>query len=307
MKRTPAFLSALLLMALATFRAAEPASAVVDSLAGKKIVFLGDSITQAGQYVTFTAYYLERLNPQKSFDIYPLGLASETLSGLSEPNHANGLFPRPCLFERLGRLLARAKPDVVFACYGMNDGIYLPLDAARFAAFKKGVGRLVEQCQAAGVKEVFLITPPIFDATTKAGEFNYDSVLAAYAAWEMTLKVPGVHLIDLHTAMRKARKARSEVFSKDHVHPGDEGHLLMAKTILTALGEQVPDDPLATIQADPLYKQVDLLRAQRWANWMPHVGYTREKKVEPRPLGDAEMEAAKIQEKIDALRRHARL
>ena len=68
-----------------------------DSIAGKKTVFLGDSITQAGTYVSFASYYFQRLHPEKDFDIYPLGLASETLSGLSEEGHAGGRFPRPCL------------------------------------------------------------------------------------------------------------------------------------------------------------------------------------------------------------------
>ncbi len=276
----------------------------VDTVAGKKTVFLGDSITQAGGYVTFASYYLEKLYPQKDFAIYGLGLSSETLSGLSETNHAGGAFPCPCLFERLGRLLEKVKPDLVFACYGINDGIYQPLDDARFAAFKSGVTNLIGQCKAAGVKEIILITPPIFDATTKPGEFNYDSVMTEYAAWETTLKIPGVHVADLHTAMRKARDARTEVFSKDHVHPGDEGHLLMAKTALTALGIQIPDESLATIHADELFKQADLLRRHRSTHWMQHIGYTREKIVPPKPLGDTEIEAAKIQEKIDALRHH---
>ena len=297
--------SAVLLCALAFVEA--PAflwfSQPVDKLAGKRIVFLGDSITQGGGYISFASYYLDRLYPQKNFDIYPLGLSSETLSGLSETNHAGGKFPRPCLFERLGRLLEMTKPDVVFACYGINDGIYQPLDDGRFAAFINGVNKLIAQCQAAGVKHIFLVTPPIFDATTKSGEFNYDSVMTAYAAWERTLKIPGVKVIDLHTAMRKARDARPAVFSKDHVHPGEEGHLLMARTILAALGAQVPDEPLATIQADPLFKQADLLRRHRAIHWMQHIGYTREKTVTPQPLGDTEAEAVKIQERLDQLRR----
>src|SRR4051812_43089569 len=126
-----------------------------DALAGKRVVFLGDSITQAGGYVAFTTYYLEKLPPDKPFDVLGLGLASETLSGLSEDGHAGGKFPRPCLFERLGRLLEKAKPGVVFACYGINDGIYLPLGKDRFAAFQTGVKKLIDQCQAAGVKRVF--------------------------------------------------------------------------------------------------------------------------------------------------------
>jgi lysophospholipase L1-like esterase len=222
-----------------------------DALAGRRVAFLGDSITQAGGYVAFTTYYLERLHPDRDFDVLGLGLASETLSGLSEEGHAGGKFPRPCLFERLGRLLEKARPEVVFACYGMNDGIYLPLDKDRFAAFQKGVTRLIEQCKAAGAKQVYLITPPIYDFAPKAGEFNYDAVLAEYAKWETGLKVPGVTVIDLHTAMRAARDRRDQPFSPDKVHPGDDGHLLMAQTILTALGVKPPDETVAAVKADP--------------------------------------------------------
>jgi lysophospholipase L1-like esterase len=275
----------------------------VDAVAGKRAVFLGDSITQSGGYVTFITYYLEKLHPKKDFDILGLGLASETLSGLSEDGHAGGKFPRPCLFERLGRLLDKAKPDVVFACYGMNDGIYQPLDDARFTAFKKGVTKLIEQCKEAGVKEVYLATPPIYDFTPKDKEFNYDAVLTEYAKWETELKVPGVRVIDLHTAMRKARDARNEPFSKDKVHPGDDGHLLMAGTVLAALAVKVPDETVADVRKDPLYKLVAEKRSLRSAQWMKHIGYTREAVVAPQPLGTVEANAAKVQEKIDALRR----
>ena len=41
--------------------------------------------------------------------------------------------------------------------------------------------------------------------------------------------------------MRRARDARTEVFSRDHVHPGPEGHLLMAQPILGGFGIEVPD------------------------------------------------------------------
>ena len=49
---------------------------------------------------------------------------------LSEPGHAGGAFPRPELYERLERVLERAKPDLIVACYGMNDGIYHPFTQA---------------------------------------------------------------------------------------------------------------------------------------------------------------------------------
>ena len=103
--------------------------------------------------------------------------------------------------------------------------------------------------------------------------------------------------------MRKARDARTAPFSGDKVHPGDDGHLLMAKTVLTALGAEVPDEGVAAIKADPLFKLVEQKRAMRSAAWMRHIGYTREKAVKPEPLGTAEADAARLQEEIDAIRR----
>ena len=278
-------------------------AASVDSLANQKIVVLGDSITQGGGYVSFMDYYLQKLRPQARFEVYPLGLSSETVSGLSEPGHAGGKFARPALSERLPRVLEKMRPDVVFACYGMNDGIYQPLEEKRFQAFKDGINHLLDSCQKAGVKRIILVTPPIYDATTKAGEFNYDTVLTAYAAWEKTLQRPGLEVVDLHTAMRTAREKRTEVFSRDRIHPGDEGHLLMARTILTGVGLDTPEEPLAKIKADPLFQQVDLLRRYRATHWMNFTGYSREKVVTPTPLGDAEAQAAKIQAKINELRK----
>ena len=279
------------------------ASTAIDSIAGKKTLFLGDSITQGGTYVSFTSYYLQRLHPDREFDIYPLGLSSETVSGLSEKGHAGGRFPRPSLFERLDRVLTKVKPEVVFACYGINCGIYKPLDQARFTAFKTGVKRLIADCRKAGVSQIYVVTPPIYDATTKKGEFNYDSVMTAYAAWEMTIEMEGVKVIDLHSAMRKARDVRSEVFSRDRVHPGKEGHLFMATSILQGLGVEVPKEEVAVIQKDPLFMKVDQLRSFRGKQWMKHVGYNREKLVKPQPLGDTEAKVATMQADIDKLRR----
>ena len=277
----------------------------VDTLSGNKVVFLGDSITQTGTYISFLEYYLDKLYPRKNFDFYAIGLASETVSGLSEEGHARGEFPRPCLFERLGRALERIKPEVVFACYGINDGIYKPFDDERFAAFTNGVLMMVEQCKAAGVQQIFLLTPPIYDydKPRRENDFNYDEVMIRYAAWETSLKIPGVFIVDLHTAMRKARSGRNECFSKDRIHPNDDGHLVMAKTILKAFGVNVPDESAEIIRTDPLFIQIDERRIHRGTAWRHGIGFTREKQVEPQPVEDKEVEAVKMQGKIDAMRR----
>lgn len=275
---------------------------LVGVLEGKRVAFLGDSITQDGRYVSFVTYYLNRLYPAKEFSIYGLGLGSETVSGLSEEGHAGGAFPRPCLFDRLGPLLEKLKPEVVFACYGMNDAIYQPLDSGRFAAYKRGVRKLVTDCRAAGVGEIFLITPPIYDDEEGVGAAGYDDVLAAYGEWLLSLRSDDLHVIDLHGPMRKARDARAEPLAGDKVHPGDEGHLLMGRVVLDGLGVVVPEEGVETIQGDPMFKLVDRLRRHRWDGWMRHIGYTREKTVEPQALGDSEEEAKRMQEEINVLR-----
>src|SRR5436309_2409763 len=76
---------------------------------GERVVFFGDSITYAGGYVQYVEAYLRTRFPGRTFTLINLGLASETLSGLSEPDHP---YPRPDLHERLERALRATKPDV---------------------------------------------------------------------------------------------------------------------------------------------------------------------------------------------------
>src|SRR3989454_3392034 len=132
----------------------QPKSRAVLPSKVKRVVFLGDSITHAGNYVALVEAYFVTRYPQRSIEFINLGLPSETVSGLSEQGHAGGQFPRPDLHERLGRVLDRTKPDTVIACYGMNDGIYLPFAAERFAAFSNGLVRLRERVAAAGAKMI---------------------------------------------------------------------------------------------------------------------------------------------------------
>ncbi len=206
----------------------------------KRIVFLGNSITYAGQHITYIDAYLSIRYPQKNYEIINLGLPSETVSGLSEPNHANGEFPRPSLHDRLERLLAQTKPDLIFACYGMNDGIYMPLEEGRFEKFKDGISRLHKEVVKQGA-EIIHITPPIYDGQKGKA---YADVLEVYSDWLMTQQRSSRwNVIDVHRPMKQELKIRrledpDFVFTKDGVHPNTAGHFIMAKTILLYLGAE---------------------------------------------------------------------
>ena len=124
------------------------------------MVFLGDSITYAGQYIDFLEAYLRIKNPQLRCEFLDLGLPSETVSGLSEPG-MRGAIPASRLRERLDRVLDQTRPGLVVACYGMNDGIYYPFSEERFAKFQEGM----KTCGRARPAEApeSCMTPPVFD------------------------------------------------------------------------------------------------------------------------------------------------
>lgn len=208
----------------------------------KRIVFLGDSITASGKYVAdFDAWLATRkLDPAPV--IVDAGLSSETVSGLSEDGHAGGKFPRPDLHERLDRILAVTKPDLVFACYGINCGIYLPFDEERFSRYQAGYTKLKEKVEAAGAK-LIVITPPFYDdKRKKTGDFSYNEVLDRYTAWLVSQREQGWQVIDLHTAMTRAMadgRAKDPAFhfQPDAVHPNDAGHWFMASQLIAWFGD----------------------------------------------------------------------
>ena len=214
----------------------------------KRVVFLGDSITHAGGYVAVLETAMRLQDPQADIEFLNLGLPSETVSGLSEPGHAGGAFPRPDLHERLARVLEQSKPELVVACYGMNDGIYYPLGEERFESFKDGMERLHIAVEKSGAKIIHM-TPAFFDALPikdrllPAGRDEYrqpydgyDDVLTEYSKWLLSKKRAGWIVLDVHEAMKvavmKKREAEpSFTFAGDGVHPNFEGQLVIAEPL----------------------------------------------------------------------------
>jgi lysophospholipase L1-like esterase len=208
----------------------------------KRIVFLGDSITYGGHYVTCIDAWLTMKHPGSERVVINLGLSSETVSGLSEEGHAGGRFPRPNLHERLSRILAKTKPDLVFACYGMNCGIYQPADPKRLKSYQVGILKLREAIKG----ELIHITPWSYDHSrgrTKTKDYN-EAVLGGFTSWLLERKEKdGWHVIDLHGPMSaeilKRRKADPEfTFQRDGVHPNEEGHWFAAQQLIRSFGDE---------------------------------------------------------------------
>lgn len=281
----------------------------------KRIVFLGDSITHDGRFISVIEARLRQEGISPLPELLNLGLPSEGCTGLTEPGHP---FPRPNVHERLDRVLEKAAPDVVVVCYGMNDGIYHPFSEQRFAAYQSGIREIVAKVQRSGAMLV-LMTPPAFDplpmakqgklAKADAPKFawtdiyeDYDAVLERYAEWVMALYEPVDMVIDLHTLVNAhlARMRAADpgyVMSGDGVHVDAAGQALLAETILQPWGF-----PAGAADVDPeLLALVNRRQQLLHAAWLSHTGHTRPGVQEGLPLEQANAEAATIDREIGAV------
>jgi lysophospholipase L1-like esterase len=286
----------------------------INPIRGKKrILFLGDSITHSGGFVAWIETQL-RLQSDEVPVILNVGLSSETCSGLSEPDHP---FPRPEVHTRLDAALAKVQPDLVFACYGMNDGIYYPFSEDRFKAYQVGVNKLIKKVHASGAKLV-LMTPSPFDPTPLRGTKkikpkgeakyawfsmyeNYDAeVLARYAAWIMEQKGRVEKVIDLHTPMLKyATKQRISnpkfTLTPDGIHPDAMGHRIIGQTISKSCGLKHIEPDAKLLQV--VNRKMVLLHDA----WLSHVGHKRPGVKAGLPLKEAEEKATELEQEINAL------
>jgi lysophospholipase L1-like esterase len=288
----------------------------------KRIVFLGDSITYAGGYIDDIEAYLVTRYPNQRFEVINLGLPSETVSGLSEPNHAGGKFPRPDLHERLDRVLDRTKADLVVACYGMNDGIYYPFSDERFRKYQDGV----ETLRAAVAKAratLWLVTPPPFDPVPLAGRTlpegkdeygsdrpfeGYDEVLKRYSAWLIGQRRKDWNVIDVHTPLAdylaEQRKHKADFkLAGDGVHLDATGHHLIAREVLRAWGAAADDLDFTNPKgiSPELMKQVGKRQQLVRDAYLTDIGHKRPGIAKGFPLDQAIKQAAEMEAKIREL------
>lgn len=292
----------------------------------RTILFLGDSITYSGQWVVWAETWFRLTTRSNATTFINLGLPSETVSGLSEPGHAGGSFPRPDLHERLARALDLVRPDLVVACYGMNDGIYHPYSDERANRHFDGIRRLRTAVLAAGAALIHL-TPPSFDPlplkgrTLPAGRDaypspfeGYDGVLERYAQWLLERRQDGWIVGDIHGSMAKhlaeRRKANPEyTLAGDGVHPGPTGHWLMTRELIR-LWNAAPallssDSPDALLGLHPKGREVADLVGRRQTllrdSWLSRVGHKRPGIGAGKPLETITAELDSLHDKIHTI------
>ena len=279
----------------------------------KRIVFIGDSNTNAGQFISYIDAAFRMRGVKNGPELINLGLSSETCTGLTEPEHP---FPRPDVHERLARVLEKTKPDAVVAGYGMNDGIYHPFSEERFAAFQKGIQGIIDACKKANV-QLRLLTPPNFDPQPMgkkgqllpAGAENYswkaiyetydEDVMGRYGEWMLTLK--DVPVYDIRTPMNtyQAEKRKTDpdfAMSGDGVHFDQEGHRIVADALLEAWGF---GKNATSVVSDEIFNATHSRQMVLHNAWLSHVGHKRPGVKAGLPLEEAEAKAAEMEEELN--------
>ncbi len=199
--------------------------------AGDRVVFLGDSITQAGDgplgYVTLIKKDVtEKLGEKKVF-IHGAGISGNKV---------------PDIEKRLEKDVLGEKPTIVVIYIGINDvwhsknGKGTPKDE-----FEGGLRRIIKQINDAGAR-VILTTPSVIGEKTNEGN-PLDEMLGIYC--EISRKVAKdtkSQLLDLRKQFVEYLKAKNKfddekgILTTDGVHLNDKGNRFVADRMLEALG-----------------------------------------------------------------------
>ena len=199
---------------------------------GETIVFLGDSITQAGVspkgYVTLIQNALAVKHKDLGITVIGAGISGNKV---------------PDLQKRLARDVLAKKPSLVVIYIGINDVWHGERDPAKGTPkdrYEAGLKEIIGKIQAAGAR-VVLCTPTVI-GEKKPGTNSLDAKLDEYAEISRAVvKETKSQLCDLRKAFQdylaKHNTADKDkgVFTTDRVHLNDAGNKLVAETILATI------------------------------------------------------------------------
>jgi lysophospholipase L1-like esterase len=220
-------LSTTLLLAVAATAAADDAPALKK---GDRIVFLGDSITQAGVeekgYVTLVQNTLSDKHKDLGIEVIGAGISGNKV---------------PDLQKRLDKDVIAKKPTLVVIYIGINDVWHGEMNPPRGTPkdkFEAGLKEIIGKIKDAGAR-VVLCTPTVIG---EKKENKLDARLDEYAdVSRKVAKETGVPLCDLRRAFRDHLEKNNPddkeggVLTGDRVHLNDAGNKLVADTILATI------------------------------------------------------------------------
>ena len=236
-------LTGLLALLAVSLVAGAPAKAPLVLKKGQRVAVVGDSITEQKLYSRYIELYLTACLHELDLRVIQLGWGGETAGGFA---------------GRMNNDLLPWKPDVVTTCYGMNDGGYGPFNEGTGKRYQASMADIVARLKKTGAIIVVGSPGPVDTKYFKNGGEPakvYNETLGRLRDIGRELaekeQLPFADVISpMLSAMEKGKAALGEAYDvcgRDGVHPGANGHLLMASAFLKAMGI---DGQIGTITID---------------------------------------------------------
>jgi len=245
MMRKLAGILSLLVLSCFTGATAEEAAAPRASILkkGQRVAIVGDSITEQKLYSKFIELYLTACLPELDLHCIQLGWGGETAPGFA---------------ARMNNDLLPWKPDVVTTCYGMNDGGYRAYDESIGKRYFLAMADIVARIKKTGATVVVggpgVVDSKYFQGGGEKPKVYNDNLLHLNEQAKKVADAEGFPHADVFgammAAMEKAKPALGEAYDvggRDGVHPGPNGHLVMAYAFLKGMGI---DGNIGTITVD---------------------------------------------------------
>ena len=209
--------------------------------AGDRIIFAGNSITEAGFYENYVWLYYITHFPDRKLDVMNGGVGGDVAKQI---------------YTRLdGDILAK-KPNVIVITFGMNDSRYFEygmhkdkVDSIRQSAVDTSFKnyQMIEQKLNAlpNIKKIMMTSSP-YDETVK-NEKNYfpgkwktmDQIASFQKEGAAKDNWAYVDLFHPMTTLEQAKQKDDSAYTltgPDRIHPGNAGHFVMAYLFLKAQG-----------------------------------------------------------------------
>jgi len=221
---------------------------------GDRVAFTGNSITDGGHYHSYIwLYYMTRF-PNERIDIFNSGIGGDVAGQM---------------YQRLDDDVLSHKPTVITLTFGMNDVGYYDFLKPKPQADSIAKERIktcynsYKQIEARfkalpNVKKILIVSSP-YDETVKKPNNLFPgkakAMLEVADFQQAAAKENGWGFVDFNrpmTAINEAQQKEDSTYTlcgNDRIHPGNDGHMVMAYTFLKAQGLANKDVADVTIDA----------------------------------------------------------
>lgn len=200
-----------------------------------KLLFIGDSITDVGRreckesigtgYVRMLRDWLCAQNPQNAPKVLNFGISGNKINDLA---------------KRWQRDVIDQSPDVLSIYIGVNDvwhGLIPGRDGTDLNIYVAKYRELIDLARAANPQlQLVLCEPSVLWLSEPA---DADERIRPYvsAVHDLARDCGADAIVPLHQAFTRARQERPDIaWTTDGVHPTSTGHMLIARSWLTACG-----------------------------------------------------------------------